>query len=134
MKITLNLKVYPLEAIYQACYVFLDRAYIFLDSLSSKKVLVSLKGKEKLSQKQLESLKGEFLNELLNCSLRLEIAKRNRKIREAIIGQALMSATKEEASFQEDPLGIAVPWEEKYGKDKKSKARNPKQIQNPKHK
>ncbi len=122
MKITLNLKVYPLEAIYQACYVFLDRAYIFLDSLSSKKVLVSLKGKEKLSQKQLESLKGEFLNELLNSSLRLEVAKRNRKIREAIIGQALMSALGGEgASFQEDPLGIAVPWEEKYGENKKKK-------------
>lgn len=133
IKIILNLDTYPLEVIYQASHIFLDRAYVFLDSQPSGKVLVQLNGKNKLSKSQSEKLKGEFLNELLNSALRLEIAKRNKKIREAIIGQALLSALREdEMSFQDDPLGIAVPWEEKYGKDKKSKARNPKSQTNPK--
>ncbi len=119
VKFVLDLGAYPLKAIYQACYVFLDRAYIFIDSPSSRTVQVFLKGKKRLSQKQFKNLRGEFLNELLNSALRLEIAKRNRKIREAIIGQALISALGEGVSFKDDPLGIAVPWEEKYGKKEK---------------
>ncbi|MDD4996427.1 MAG: His-Xaa-Ser system protein HxsD [Patescibacteria group bacterium] len=122
MKLILDSKIYPLEAIYQTCNIFLDRAYIFLDSKSSGKIEVFLKSKEKISEKQLSSLRGEFLNELLNSALRLEIAKRNKNIREAIIGQALLSASNDEKSnFQDDPLGIAVPWEEKYGKQKTKK-------------
>lgn len=122
MKVTINLKTYPLEAIYQACYVFLDRAYIFLDIKSPGEILIDFGPKDKMSSKQLTKLRGEFLNELLSASLRLEIAKRNKNIREAIVGQALLSASKDEKlSFQDDPLGIAVPWEEKYGKQKTKK-------------
>jgi hypothetical protein len=82
--------------------------------------------KKKLSKKKLTELEGEFSNELLNYTLRINLAKRNKSIREYIISQALLSAIGEEeaieedgTSFQDDPLGIAVPWEEKYQEDKK---------------
>jgi len=129
-KLTLSLRNYPLEAIYGAAYVFLDRAYLFLDSRTSDKVELFLKGKKKMNKKQLETLGGEFLNELFNYTVRVNLAKRNRKIREYIIGQALLSAVgeehiiqKDEFTYQEDPLGIAIPWEEKYGKKSKSSAK-----------
>jgi len=125
LKFVFNLKNYPLESLYGAAYVFLDKAYIFLDSRAKDKIQVSLKGKKKLNKKQLEELKGEFLNELLNYTLRIKLAKSNKKIREFIIGQALISAygpeqeiIDDESNYQDDPLGIAVPWEEKYGKKK----------------
>lgn len=123
IKFLINLQNYPLEAIYGASYVFLDRAYLFLDSRAPKKIKVSLKGKKKLTKKQLEDLRGEFLNELLNYTLRINLAKHNRKIREYIVGQALFSAlgdgeTKEKMGYENDPLGIAIPWEEKYAKKK----------------
>jgi len=122
---TLDLRVYPLEAIYLAAYSLLDRFYIFLDSSSPQKVKVSLKVKGGSSSQKGDS-RGEFYNELLNASLRLKVAKLGKKVREAIIGQALLSSlgeatTKEEADFQDDPLGIATPWEEKYGNKKKAK-------------
>lgn len=135
IKLLIDVKVYPLEAIYGTSYVFIDRAYLFLDSCSSKKIEVSLKGKKKLTKKQLEGLAGEFLNELLNHTLRINLAKYNRKIREYIVSQALFSAvggeeiaeksiskepTEEKFKYEEDPLGIAVPWEEKYGKKSKT--------------
>jgi len=133
IKFLLNLKNYPLEAVYGAAYVFLDKAYLFLDSRSTEKIEVSLKGKKKLTKKQLEDLKGEFLNELLNYTLRVNLAKSNRKLREYIVSQALISAVGEgepagenELGYQEDPLGIAVPWEEKYGKKQKSSAKRKK--------
>jgi len=135
MNIQLNSKIYPLEAILNASYMFIDRAYIFLDSDSRKNgIVVSLKGKQRLSPKKLEDLRGEFMNELLHCALRYKISKNNKKIREYIIGRALYSAlpvSMEETildedsgklDYQQDPLGIAIPWEEKYGK--KRDARN----------
>lgn len=121
--IKVNPKIYPLESIYGAAYVFLDSAYLFLDGNPEKEVIVSLKGKEKLTKQKLESLAGEFYNELLNWTLRQKISQNNQKIREYIVSQALLSAseevTEEEEKWQEDPLGIAVPWEEKYGNKKK---------------
>lgn len=128
----INPEFYPLEAIYGAAYVFLDRTYIRLDGDPKKEVSVFLKGKEKLTKRQLENLAGEFYNELLNYALRNKISEANRKIREVIVSQALLGAIGaveeeelevegEEPEWKKDPLGIAVPWEEKYGKEEKNK-------------
>jgi len=135
ISIRINPKIYPLEAIYGACYVFLDKAYLFLDGNPQKEILVSLKGKEKLNRNQLKELKGKFNNELLNYALRSNIASRNTKIREYIVGTALFSVAPSdsdhlvgkteisgEEDYIEDPLDIAVPWEEKYGKKKGKKS------------
>jgi len=137
-KFFLNLQDYPLEAIYGTAYVFLDKAYLFLVSRPAKKIEVSLKGKKKLTKKQLENLKVEFLNELLNYSLRINLAKHNRKIREYIVSQALFAALggeeiaeepEEKFEYEKDPLGIAIPWEEKYGqKSKKSTKKKSKSV------
>jgi hypothetical protein len=76
------------------------------------------------------ALGGEFVNELLNQAIRANLDDGARKIREYIVvkshyGQpsgnmdieGLLDQTLKEA-FDEDPLDIAVPWEEKYGKGK----------------
>jgi His-Xaa-Ser system protein HxsD len=127
---SLNAKNYPKEAIYSTAYVFLDRAYIYLDGDPEKETIVFLKGKEDLSKSQLEALRGEFLNELLNYLLRIEVAQSNQKIREYIVASSLVASLPSEllsqsaqtgaeyTDWKEDPLGIAVPWEEK--KKKKS--------------
>jgi len=118
---TLNLDNYSLEGVYQAAYTMLDRLYFYFDKKNSKNLLVEVSAKGEVSPAALEKLKGEFLNELLNSELRLTIARRTRKIREALIAQALIGASTEKADYIEDPLGIALPWEEKYGGEKKPK-------------
>ncbi len=134
--------VYPLTAIYAASYVFIDTAYVLLDKGTKKdEIVVQLKAKEGFSEKQKEALKGEFQNELLNCALREAVAKENVKIREYIVGQALYSSVQDmgtapaSSEYADDPLEIAVPWEEKYGtgasaksakKKKKSAGKNRK--------
>lgn len=120
LKITLDTKIYPKEAIYGAAYVFIDRAYIHLD-MKGNRIEVSFKPKASISQKQLEALKGEFENELLHYVHRLSIAKNNKKIREQIVERALYGSIEgegEDSDDFDDPLGIAIPWEEKYGNDK----------------
>jgi len=132
--ISLNPKIYPLEAIYGACYIFIDKAYLLLDGDPKKEIKISIIGKQELKLKNLEKIAGEFKNELLNYTLRLSIAKNTKKIRETIVERALFSVLPHEEelevidqseqidkkTIEDDPLGIAVPWEEKYGKKKHS--------------
>ena len=96
IKIVIDLKVYSLDAIYGATYIFIDQAYIFLDSVGKNKVAVFLKSKKKLTKKQIEKMEGEFMNELLNYSLRISLAKNSKKIRERIIEMALYSSINED--------------------------------------
>lgn len=111
-------KLYSLEAIYGASYVFLDRAYIFLESGPGTKIKITLKSKEGI----LKNLENEFYNELINFGLRETISKNNRKIREYIVGRALSSALGDHSPapkilpeqrgpfWKKDDSGTAIPW------------------------
>lgn len=143
IKIAVNPNIYPLEAIYGAAYVFLDRAYVFLDGNPKTKIIISIKSKDEESFGKADKIKSEFLNELVNYSLRRQIAERNAKLREYVAGAALLGASGdinvfpvtetdnispdelpvgaeieetviETETWKEDPFQIAVPWEEKY--------------------
>jgi len=129
---------YPMDAVYGASYVFLDRCFVYLDKTADKRIIIVLRGKEVLDKTALESLAGDFSNEMLHQVLRTRIAKRTGKVREMIIGRALFSAEGatddygldddyddlgDDADYLDDPLGIAVPWEEKYGSDEEPDAK-----------
>lgn len=121
MKITIKTKLYPLIAILNACYSFIDRAYIFLDTANNK-ITVSFEKKPNISKKDFQKVRNDFKNELLNAALRCHISKSNKKIREFIVGRALYSHIpleddakfKDSFNYKEDPLGIAVSWKKKY--------------------
>ena len=66
--VPVNAKLYSLEVIYGAAYVFIDKAYVFLEGSPEKEIFVQLKGKEDFTVKGLKKLAGEFLNELLSSS------------------------------------------------------------------
>ncbi|MBU2472843.1 His-Xaa-Ser system protein HxsD [Patescibacteria group bacterium] len=127
IKFIFNIKDYPLEAIYGTAYVFIDNAYLFLNSQAPKKIEVFLKGKKKLSKKQLNNLKDEFLNELLHNTLRMTITKRNKKIREFIVSRALFSIIEnietKDKNYPEDSLNITVPWSKKKNKKIKTQSK-----------
>ena len=120
LEFTINTKIYPLEAIYQASYLFLDKVYIFLDGDPRKEIKVLFKGQE--GQRDLGNLAGEFYNELLNQLLREKVSETNKKIREYIVAKALYNAVPNEVDellkevedddWQKDPLEIAKTWDE----------------------
>lgn len=120
LSFNINLDNYSLEGVYQAAYAMLDRLYFYFDKKGPKNLLAEITPKAAVSPAALEKLKGEFFNELLNSELRVLIARRTRKVREALIAQALIGASADKADYIEDPLGIALPWEEKYGGESKS--------------
>jgi len=123
-------EVYPLEALYGAAYAFIDRCYVRLDRADSGRFRVTLAPKASgADEAGLRSVVGEFGNELLSCAWRNRLAAENRVAIETATTQAVAGAMgppslDDLADFDfgeepfEDPLGIAVPWEEKYGKKK----------------
>jgi His-Xaa-Ser system protein HxsD len=120
----INTKIYSLESIYQAAYLFLDKVYVFLDGEPKKEIKVIMKGKDgeegQEGEEGLKKIAGEFYNELLNQLLREKVGEANAKIREYIVSLALYNAVPNEVDrllkevegedWQEDPLGIAKTW------------------------
>lgn len=130
--LNINPRVYDLETIYSAAYVFLDKAYILLDGDPKKEILVKLKPK---NTENPEKLGNEFFNELINYSDYQKRAKKTKEIREMLLQRALitndpsalendeefnkiLNDLEDDEDFLDDSEGIAVPWEEKYGEDK----------------
>ena len=132
--------LYPLDSIYGAAYVFIDRCYVLLDVPDEHHISVELRGRESLDAPALAALGGEFANELLTQTWRHKITERNRLTIETATVQALAGAAgpprvddlddlddlrgddlsdlpEEDLGDDvfDDPLGIATPWEEKYG-------------------
>lgn len=124
--------LYPLDAVYGAAYVFIDRCYVHLDRAGDKRLRVSFKAKSGFGDTQV--LAGDFQNELLGQAWRRRIVDDNRGLIEAITARALGGAAGPpgldellatdigDATAFEDPLGIAMSWEEKYLKKKDAPA------------
>jgi His-Xaa-Ser system protein HxsD len=134
-----DLDIYPLDVVMAAGYVFIDRFYVLIDKAGDGKVKVSLSAKPIQPGEPAGKLAGEFLNELLGQALRREVGKKHEKVREILLARALfgaapkmaepggtenaadttareMDGATDDGDYLDDPLGIAVPWEEKYGK------------------
>lgn len=117
--IHIDTKIFPLEVIYSAAYMFLDKYYVMLDGDPKKRIDIQIKPKKKMKV-DFEKLVGEFNNELINYSVYAIQAARTNAIREALIKRAMESVEKESSKEEEseseedlwieDPEGIAEPW------------------------
>jgi len=137
-------RLYPLEAVLGAAYVFVDRCYLRVERAGRGCLAVRLKSKEgPVAREALEALVGEFENELLHHALRDRLQKTRGRLREYLVARALLTAEESRVlpepaedrrdapaaaggapapdsagggdDYLDDPLGIAVPWEERYG-------------------
>lgn len=121
-----NLKIYPLEAILNACYIFADKAYFYLDFEGKRSNYLSVFLRLKNKNVKSLSFKGDFLGEVIQQTIRYLVSKRNKKIREYIVGKALYAtwpATDDQLGdsnketvlgYKKDLMQIATPWEEKH--------------------
>ena len=123
---------YPRDAIHGAAYVFLERCYLHLERAGDKRLRVHLKAKGAAADTR--GYAGDFENEALGQAFRRRIADQSRATIESITSRGLAGAAGppglddllamdigDETAF-EDPLGIAMSWEEKYVKKKVDKA------------
>ncbi|MFH1294914.1 MAG: His-Xaa-Ser system protein HxsD [Candidatus Aenigmatarchaeota archaeon] len=114
--VSINPKIYPLEVIYSAAYMFIDRAYLVIDGDPETEIIVQLKAK---GDEDLEKMGFEFQNELVNYAVYVVQAARTSDIRKAIVQKALGIGEKEEKICEcesetpepiDDPLEISKPW------------------------
>jgi len=136
--VVVDTSVYPLEVVMGAAYVFVDRCFLLLDRTPEGRIRVAFTMKPGAPADGASALAGEFQNELLAQALRAALGERHEKVREALVARALFGAAPEQGAgavapasdaqlgvdprflpatdddYLEDPLGIAVPWEEKY--------------------
>jgi His-Xaa-Ser system protein HxsD len=132
VSLTIDEAVYPLEAVYGAAYTLIDRCYVIVDRPTSAQFRITVTPKKvEADEALLRSYVGELANELLSCAWRAKIAADNRAVIETVTMQAVGAAMgapslDDLASFDftdeafEDPLGIAMSWEEKYKKKDKA--------------
>lgn len=130
-RVVVDERVFPRPVSLAAAYRFIDRCYLRLERMPRRQLLILLKGKQRLPRKELVALAQEFENELLHQLMRHQVSEKTAALREVIVGRALWSAEpvrpqagaknapEENLDYLEDPLGIAIPWEEKYGEQKK---------------
>lgn len=128
VSVVVESSLYPLEALYGASYIFIDRCYVFLDKPDATHFKITLASrKPDADVETLKGLVGEFANELLSSAWRAQITQENRAIIESVTSRAIAGAMgppsfDDLAAFDfteepfEDPLGIAQSWEEKYKK------------------
>ncbi len=110
--VSVNPKIYSLDVVYSAAYVLLDKAYVVIDGDPGEEIFVEVRAKDGDSVE----VARELNNQLINYAVFKTKSTENRAITDSIVQRAL--ATNEDSmdeSYLDDPLGIAVPWEEKYG-------------------
>ena len=89
-KLTVNQKVYSLPTIYSAGYVFLDRAYLYLDKDTKGRIIIWLFPKNK--KEDFEKLAMDFYNELINYAHYNTSLKANSEVIKMLMQRALFSA------------------------------------------
>jgi His-Xaa-Ser system protein HxsD len=131
IRITFDEVLYPKDAVYGAAYIFIDRCYVHLDRVADGKIEVTLRPKPGAKVVASDAA-GEFQNELLGQAWRRQILDENRSLVEMISMRALGGAAgppglddllaleTSDATAFDDPLGIAMSWEEKYKKKDKA--------------
>lgn len=85
MHISFSKEIYPKSALLKAAYAFTDKAYVYLDAtVDSYEVDIEAKNGSSVTEK-------EFMNELLSQTVRLDVYKRTKNIRELLLARSIAS-------------------------------------------
>ena len=116
---------FALSSAMRAAYYRIGSFHVALDMEGSAPV-ITLRPKESMSEDALVAAAEKLAVELPDAELRTALLENNRADREYMFARALFGAEAAEqermlaelsaAGAGDDPLGIAVPWEEKYQK------------------
>ena len=91
IKVPVNLKVYPLQAVHSSGYAFMDRAHVKLEEDKKDHVAVWLKAKN--NSQDLQKLALDFSDELLNYAHYFSTLKVNADNMKILLQRALFSAS-----------------------------------------
>ncbi len=87
LRISLSIDIYGLDAIFRSCYWLTDRCYVYLAPSQDRLIEVTLVAKEG-GVDVTDQLAWDFVNDLIDQRLRIDVNRETRAIREMIIAQA----------------------------------------------
>ena len=86
---TVNPRIYPLDIVYSAAYIMIDKAFIVLDGDPEKEIKIEIRKKKK--EQELKTLVQEFNEELLNYAVYKVQSEKNKVLREKILQRVLLT-------------------------------------------
>lgn len=87
VRLPIDVLLYDRDVVLRTAYAYTDRAYIWLEAGEPGVLVVALARKHE--GESIEALAGEFLNSLIDFSLRATIARETSAIRDAMFSAAL---------------------------------------------
>lgn len=118
----------PRAAVYAAAFAFIDRCWVHLDRKDAGRIEVQLRKKGAAADGELEALAAQLQDELLGQAWRQKIVDGSASMLQDLAVKAFgapASPSPEAGALDDllasdgafdDPLGIALSWEEKYAK------------------
>lgn len=91
--ISVNPKIYPINTIFSAAYVLIDKAWVLIDGDPNEEIIVQLRRKN--SKINLEELGRSFNNELVSYSIYNVQVEKNAVLRGVIIQKAFETQSQE---------------------------------------
>jgi hypothetical protein len=116
----------PRDALYAAAFAFIDRCWVHLDRVAGGRVEVALRSKT--AGADVEALGAELRDGLLAEAWRRKAVDEGRAVLEGVATRAFGAPAAEaevgslddllaaDGGAFDDPLGIAMSWEDKYAK------------------
>jgi His-Xaa-Ser system protein HxsD len=109
---TVDLGVYSHTALLRVAHKFTDRCYLHLQFEGEKRVGVRFRAKPTVAE--LSGIVGEFVNELLDQTLREIVGQETESVRNLILAHALSDTSLIRPELEvlepsEDPLAVATP-------------------------
>lgn len=96
---SVNPAIYPLDLVYSASYIMIEKAFIILDGDPKEKIMVEIRKKKQ--DKDIKTLVREFNEELLNYAVYKVQSEKNKNIREMILQRALLTNNQDSYSKTE---------------------------------
>ena len=89
--VSVDTAIFPREVVLRTCYAFTDRCHCWLESEEGARILVGFR--LTAPSADLDAIRGEFGNSLIDFGLRASIEEKTRAVREAIVSAALAEAS-----------------------------------------
>ncbi|MEM4266546.1 MAG: hypothetical protein QW404_00625 [Candidatus Nanoarchaeia archaeon] len=86
--VSVNPKIYSLDVVYSAAYMFIDDCYVLIEGDPEEEIIVELRPKVR---KDLKLLGNEFNNELVKYATYEAKCAKNAKLREFILRRVLLT-------------------------------------------
>ena len=91
--ISVNPKIYPMNTIFSAAYILVDKAWVLIDGDPNEEIIVQLRRKD--AKINLEELGRQFNNELVSYSVYNTQVEKNAVLRGMIIQKAFETQSQE---------------------------------------